>query len=228
MIHKLIPIFILILTVFCFSCENDTLEKPPRISFLKKEGYIYDNRTIKVEQQIKVGIIAEAIGEDNELIKIKVLKNDLTYFDTAFNRERIICDFIIKHDLVDSINWKFIVYDKFYNSSADSIITLINKIPAIVFIKDMNYTYKDTILDLGESILVGINSRTYGKNIKFSKFEITKQNSIYFDTLIDGQMFMYSLFIIQDNIDTINWNFKVYDETLDSSSISLNTFLKKE
>ncbi|MBN2520917.1 MAG: hypothetical protein JXB17_10460 [Bacteroidales bacterium] len=220
--------WIILTTLFFIYCENKNFEEPPKITFVKNDGYVFQDTTIKIGQEIKIGIYAEVMQDGNEISIIEILKNDTIYFDSTLEKQKVSLDFFMSYDIPDTIDWTFNVYDKSYNSAGVSLRTIINKLPVLYFLKDEGYVYSDTILKSGQEILVGIYAKVIGENNKLSEFIIEKNSSIQKDSLISIEEFIYNYSIIQDTIDTTIWKFYIIDETFDTASISLNTYLEEE
>ena len=100
-------------------CEDEekTITKPS-IQFKKGENYTFVNDSARVDDSLKVGIMAES-GSSGKLILFEIFRNDESFESIDIDRSTLDADLIIVKDTFSAETWKFLVRDK--GNKADSV-----------------------------------------------------------------------------------------------------------
>ena len=71
-----------------------------------------------------LGIVIKAIGQDNEIRRVKISKNDLILIDSMVHKQPVFFDFTIILDTYDTTLYSFFANDLSYNYKEFFITTL--------------------------------------------------------------------------------------------------------
>jgi len=122
-------LFIAIISfLFLFNmCEDEekTVTKPT-IQFKEGDNYTFSNDSARLDDSLKVGIMAES-GSSGKLTIFEIFRNDETIESIDLDRSSLDADLLIVKDTFSTETWKFLVRDK--GNKADSVsltITLVD------------------------------------------------------------------------------------------------------
>jgi len=119
---KLFPIIILLITAI-WACEKEKTDyPPPTIEFITESGFVFNDTTIELGKDFKIGIKASNpdVNLTNFIIKVEsdVLE---TYLDSGMNTPNLHFERNITKGIKDFEKWTFIIRDKDGKSSEISL-----------------------------------------------------------------------------------------------------------
>lgn len=173
---------LIVIIIIAFACSKE-FENKPVFSLKQGHGYLTNDTDIHIMDEVKLGIVVEAIGEGNKIDQFIFEKDKEVLLDTHLNKQRVFFEFNILFDTLDSIDYVFNAYDLNYNHSIYTVNT---------------YYYMDS-----SDLYISFDS--LNNTIDTTNYHILSVNDI--DTITDNSDSLYILFNSKNEIiDTIAYD----------------------